>query len=99
MSRTPSCDVDHKTFGNRHCAHCCSACLFGAQVVRRPPHRPRVRDYRIMVGALLAGLFREGTIIRDRKGQLWRSWRDHEYDTWPLWEPMPTSPDSETADL
>lgn len=56
------------------------------RVLYTPPPQPRAPRWRPMVGFRLASLYPEGTLIEDSAGTVWRSWRDHEFDSLPAWE-------------
>lgn len=68
-----------------------------AKVIYRPAKVSEAKHFRISVELRFPAFYREGTIIRDRRGNLWRSWRDQEYDTLPLWQSTARVPES-TAD-
>lgn len=57
-----------------------------ATVIKRVSRKRNNPSFRVMIEGRIALLYPEGTLIRDRHGRVWRSWRDHEFDTYPLWE-------------
>lgn len=60
-----------------------------ARIVYTPPKSPRAPRMRSLVEFRFACLYPEGTIIEDRHGVRWRSWRPGSYaemDMAPAWK-------------